>query len=240
MNYYERPELSNSAIKLINKSYSHYLGAKFLKTTPAMDVGSAFHCYILENDEFHERYIIKTAEMEFRTKEMKAFRDDQIAKGKVFIQEDDYKWFGKMYANLENHRLFSLIQGELEIEKEIYFDYLGVDCKAKVDLINHSNKMIFDFKSITDCALAENRARFDYAPQGYFYQVGAVKVFGSDYTFVLVFCEKNYPNEVKFIAYNPETLDYGREFIHKGIERYKYLQANRDCYKGYSDDFIWV
>lgn len=240
MDYYENPKLSNSMIKLINKSYSHYLGAKFLKTTLAMDVGSAFHCYILENDKFHERYIVKPEGMSFTKKDGIAWRDTQLEKGLQIIKEEDFLWFDKALTNLKNHRLYPLMTGDTQVEQEIYFDYNGVECKGKMDLINHSNKIIFDLKSIQNCEKAEMKAKFDYSSQGYFYEVGAKKCFNADYIFVLVFCEKDFPNQVKFISLSAETREYGKRQIDNGIEKYKYLQENPDCFKGYNDDFIIV
>lgn len=240
MDYYEVDRLSNSMIKLLNKSYAHYLGHKQQKTTQAMKVGNAFHAYILEPERFEKEYIVKPPDMNFTKKDGIAWRDEKLNNGLTIITNDEYEFFKSSKQNLENHRLYPLLQGETEIEKEVYFDYRGIECKGKYDLINHSNNIIFDLKSIANCSKAETVARFDYSSQGAFYELSSEKTFGKHYTFVLIFCEKEFPNGIKFITLSPETLEYGMKQIDSGIDKYLYLQENPDCFTGYSDSFIYA
>lgn len=240
MDYYEIDRLSNSMIKLINKSYAHYLGNKNSKTTQAMKVGNAFHASILEPNRFEKEYVVKPPNMSFTKKDGIAWRDEKLNNGFTIITSEEFEFFKASKMNLENHRLYPLLQGETEIEKEVYFDYRGVACKAKYDLINHSNRIIFDLKSIANCSKAETVAKYDYSSQGAFYQLSSKIEFGEEYTFVLIFCEKEFPNGIKFITLTPETIEYGMKFIDNGIDKFLYLQENPDCFTGYSDNFIYA
>ena len=239
MNYYERTELSNSKIKLINRSYREFLGAGG-KVTPAMVEGNAFHTYMLEPEEFDRRYVFKPEGLSFATKDGKLWRSAQLENGLQIIDADCKDKFFYMKRNLMEHRLSHLLLGDNEVEKEIYFNFNGVDCKAKLDLINHSNKIIFDYKTIEDCQNAEKTCRFEYGQQAYFYQQAVFAEYKEYYDFIFIFCEKKFPNECKFIRLSNESLEYGIDKIHSGIERYKYLIENPECFKGYADDIIIV
>jgi hypothetical protein len=88
----KRDYLSASALKAFAQSPNHYLAyvTKTIDPSPAMELGSAIHCAILEPDKFVERYAIAPA-VDRRTKEGKStwqeFSDANA--GKTILTEQD-------------------------------------------------------------------------------------------------------------------------------------------------------
>lgn len=242
-NYFDRPELSHSDLMLINKSIEHYLCKGNFESTDAMDVGSAFHCYILESHKFNDLYVIKPEGMKFTTKDGKEWQANNL--DKVIISYEDFKWFELMQRKITDHPLNYLLQGEnIEVEKELYFEYEGVQCRSKLDYINHDLKICFDFKTISDCSKAESECKFRYCSQAYFYQVALYQNFNSIYRCIDIFTEKSYPHGIKFCEFGAETLNAGANKIHKAIDKYKIYRTGTDLgykeYIGYSDKLIEV
>lgn len=235
IDYYKRPELSNSDIKLINQSWLHYISKGNFPATPAMNVGSAFHTFILEPEKFNKEFAIKT--LNLATKEGKEWKAEQG--DKIIIDESDYIWFSTMEERILAHPLNFLFEN-MEVEKEIYFEYNDVQCRAKLDIINHDIKTIIDLKSIVNCSKAENSVKYDYASQAAFYRQGMYELTGEWYDFVFVFAEKSFPHGVKFINTSEQTFYNGMIEIEKGIEIYKKYKAKPNLYAGYSDSFIEV
>jgi hypothetical protein len=70
-------------------------------------------------------------------------------KDKIIITEDDFKMLQTMDKNLYNHPSYDTIfanSTDIEIEKEVYFEYRVIQCRAKLDLVNHYNNLLIDYK----------------------------------------------------------------------------------------------
>lgn len=239
-NYYDNPALSNSDLGLIDKSIFHYLNKKSLKTTDAMEIGKAFHLLVLEPHKFDNEVAIMP-ELNLRTNDGKAQKESflQENEGKIIIAKDDYDLFKYMVNNLQQFPYYDAFfnSNDKEIEKEIYFEYRDLPCRAKLDLIEHNNGMIIDLKTINSCERAENVVKYDYSRQAAWYKL-ALESIGLDYNFMFVFIEKSFPQFPKFIVTSDETLERGRNEYNRILDKYfKYLD-NPDCYKGYSENII--
>lgn len=238
--YFKTDMLSNSSIQKLLQSPLAYLQRNDIKETPAMQIGTAFHTFILENDKFFDNYVIKPDGMNFVTKDGKAWRDEQT---KIIIDSDVYENFQKQYENIYKHPYSYLLRdGEIEIEKEVYFNYNGVECKMKIDLYNKTHNTIIDLKSIADCSKSENATRYDYLTQSVFYRIGMQSVndlnFENDFYFV--FSEKANPFGCKWIELSEQTTALGLEKIHKAMEIYNKLRNNELWYLDYSENIITV
>jgi len=91
---HKRSYLSTSALKAYAKSPNHYIeyvnGER--KATPAMELGSAIHCAILEPDEWHDRYTV-VPKVDRRTKAGKAaWETFNIASiGKTVLTDEQHR-----------------------------------------------------------------------------------------------------------------------------------------------------
>lgn len=224
LDYYDRPEISHSDLKLIDKSLAHYYNKGLHVPTPEMIEGSAFHCYFLEPEKFNSLYAIKPEGLSLATKEGKEWKKENESLITV-----NGSWFEPAKKAILEHPLSSYLDGKAE--QEYYFKYNGVNCRSKLDLFNENLDLIIDLKTIADASKAENRVKFDYASQAYFYK----KAVGNDPDFYFLFVEKSEPYGVKWICPTAETLAYGRDFVNRAIEKYKI-----GGYTGYSEGLIYV
>lgn len=238
MNYFKRPELSNSDIKLLLKSPDAYLNKEFSEPTDAMILGTALHCYILENDAFKAHYSIKPVGLSLATKEGKLWRDSQT---NTIISESDVVMFETMRQNILKHPYsFLLTDGKREIEKEYYFNYNGIDCRSKIDMVNHDYLTIIDLKSISDCSRAENVTKYENDTQSTFYKLALRNQIpeGLNYDFVFIYTEKTYPFGCKFIQLSEWSEMQSLGKIHKAMEIYNNLENLN--YFGYDSNIITV
>lgn len=238
--YFKVNRLSNSGIVKLLQSPLAYLERDKFQGTKATEIGTAFHTYILENHKFFDNYVIKPENMSFVTKDGKAWRDEQT---KIIIENDVYENFKKQYENIFKHPYSYLLRdGEIEVEKEVYFTYNGIDCKIKIDLYNKTYGTIIDLKSIADCDKAENVTRYDYLTQSVFYRIGmqSTNDLNFENEFYFVFSEKQNPFGCKWIELSEQSTAIGLEKIHKAMEIYSKIQQNELWYLDYSDSVILV
>ena len=85
--YFDNVGISNSGLGLIAKSPAHYQASLQMtrKQTPALQLGSAVHCAVLEPEEFGKRYAL--AEFDRRTKEGKAAYQEMLENGQEGLSE---------------------------------------------------------------------------------------------------------------------------------------------------------
>jgi len=235
MNYYDRQEVSNSDIKLLLTSPLHYIKKEKRKVTPAMEFGTNFHSFFLEGEKFGNETII--TDLNLTTKEGKEVKQQAEIDGKTIIKQDDYYKFLAMSNNLRSHPLSWIFDGDIEVETEIYFNWENVDCRSRLDMINHDIEAVIDLKTIADCSKAENAVKFDYDTQGVFYPKAVFEKYGKHYDFIFAFVEKESPFGVKFITMSNDTKQRGFDKIMKGFDIYKNLD---NIFHGYSNEFIEV
>lgn len=101
------------------------------------DTGSAFHCYILEPNEFDKRFYIA----EFKNN----FEDEK----RTFIKDIDFEFIVKAKKSIKNKYSYILENEEMN-EIAILANIDGVPFKAKIDklIITDAKVVIIDLKSI--------------------------------------------------------------------------------------------
>jgi len=235
IDYYDRKEVSNSDIQLLLTSPLHYLKKQKRKTTPAMEFGTNFHSYFLEPEKFANQTII--TDLDLTTKDGKKVKAEALESGKRIIKQDEFNKIVEMRNSLIAHPLSFIFNGNIEVETEIYFNWDGIDCRSKLDLINNDIETIVDLKTIADCSKAENSVKYDYTTQGVFYEKAVYEETGKHYDFVFAFVEKESPFGVKFITVSNDTKQRGFDMIMKGFDIFKNID---NIFHGYSQDFIEV
>lgn len=139
--YFAMDRMSNSALKHFKRSPRHYLWNKMNKQepTPAMVFGSAFHCFILEQERFKLEYAIKQ-KVDGRTKAGKEYNDnfDLENSGKSIITTEDLFCLQRMQEKLsKNEFAMELLNEPGEVEKPFLWqdEVSGVMMKAKMDKV---------------------------------------------------------------------------------------------------------
>jgi len=139
--YFALDRMSNSALKHFKRSPRHYLWNKQHKQqpTPAMIFGSAFHCFILEQERFKKDYAVMQ-NADGRTREGKAYKEQFYLEhgGKEIITMEDYFTLQKMQEKLsKNVFAMELLNEQGEVEKPFLWqdEISGVQMKAKMDKV---------------------------------------------------------------------------------------------------------
>lgn len=217
--YFALDRMSNSALKHFKRSPRHYLFQKNNKIEPteAMIIGSAFHCFVLENSEFDNRFAVMP-KVDRRTtsgKESYAYFLSQN-EGKTIIDQPNMEMIKRMNQALLNHEFASeLLELGGETEKPFLWNeqVTGTPMKGKMDRVHPS--FTLDLKSCVN-AHPETFARtaFDnYLTQPAVYRE-ARKMNGmskGDFYFIAV--EKEAP-------YGVSVLKCGRDFLEQGAISY--------------------
>jgi len=125
MNYYDRPELSHSKLKRIDRGYEYY--KQEFESSPAMREGTVLHEAILEGMQFEEG--------NYKTF-CKSLKNNEVPEG--YLEKIDY-YKKRVLKHPEAHRLKG------QVETELYSTREGFDIKGKVDVIGDG--FLTDFKT---------------------------------------------------------------------------------------------
>lgn len=227
--------LSNSRMDtLIYDTPAHYWAAleKPSVQTKAMAFGSAYHCYMLETDDFYNRFAILPPGFDGRTKAGKELMQQITDSGKLVITDSEYSIISEMSYNLVNHAFAnSKIENATCLEWPIVANALQIGAphndifavvKGKADIVGCN--YIADLKTISDLRddTIARAIRDGYARQGAFY----LDLFGKE-VFYLIFQEKSSPYEIRVIRLNEAQIDYGRAQYELALHRYNAMLAEK-------------
>lgn len=149
----DKDHLSKSWLDMINKSPAHlktYLdNISNHKPTDAMIVGSMIHTYILEYDDFYNRYAI-SPDFNKRTNVGKEDYKNwcESIGDMIVITKDQEEYCKKMkclfYKNPIASKLLENTIPEITVK---WISENGVKCKAKADALSRDNDYIIDIKT---------------------------------------------------------------------------------------------
>lgn len=169
----KRNYLSYSALKQFAKSPNHYLmyvGREFVET-PAMVLGSALHCLVLEPEKWSERYIT-APKFDRRTKAGKEQAEawELAADGRTHITADQEQAVMAMKSAIMSHRVASELLEQTRPEVPVEGDIEGVQFKGVVDALG--DRYAVDIKTTSDAspeAFRRQASQLDYHLQAAIY-----------------------------------------------------------------------
>ncbi len=239
---YDRADayVRNSHLNLIRRSPAH---CKFALDnpsggikTPAMALGTALHCRILEPDEFDHRFAVKP-DVDARTKsgktELEEFKRWNSAK--TLITATDLAHIEGMALKVfESQEAKTLLTGgRAEVSCFWKEDQTQAKCKARLDYFNIPQRYILDVKTTDDCGrlnFARSIARYGYARQAAYYAMGASYVTAQDIDdFIFLAIEKDPPYEFAIYRLDYGSLEKGRTEIFEALVKFKQCR----------DDGVW-
>jgi hypothetical protein len=232
--YHAGEGVCSTDLRHIARSPAHYV--EYRKTrrspTPAMILGSVFHCLALEPETFELEYAIEP-ELDGRTKEGKAKRAEfQLAsQGKRIIECTVYETAVAMATSLMAHPLArSLVTGGVA-EQSIFWESAAVDgvlCKCRPDFVKDlgdGRYLIVDLKSTEDArqeAFEKSAWNQRYYVQAPYYWDGCTAAFGrAPAGFVFIATEKDPPYAVSIYEASVEMLGAGRDEYRRNLRTYK-------------------
>ena len=151
--YHSRPEWSYSQMKVIIDSGIDYAVASKRGMLPGpsgkfIDLGELAHMFVLGGDA--EAFIV-TPYSDFRTKEAREWKAEQLDAGKTIITKEQYDAIAQIVDNIENHPMSKkLLKGKnVKHEIEMFATAEDVRLRGKADalLINGDSMIVTDIKT---------------------------------------------------------------------------------------------
>jgi exodeoxyribonuclease VIII len=186
--------------------------------SPAMALGSAFHCLVLDRDSFNREYIV-APKVDRRTKAGKQeWEDFQTTAGRrTVLTEDQYATAKWMAGSVINHQWWEdTIPQELDrnmTERSFIFKKstsacCPSACKARIDYLHDG--LLLDLKTtsgdLSINSLTRTMANYGYAEQLAFYLMAATSCGVPVNRVVVGFVRNVAPHSVRFVEIDPEWL----------------------------------
>ncbi|WP_105466889.1 exodeoxyribonuclease VIII [Escherichia coli] len=236
-NYHAGPGVSKSQLDDIADTPALYLWRKNAPVdttkTKTLDLGTAFHCRVLEPEEFSNRFIV-APEFNRRTnagkEEEKAFLMECASTGKTVITAEEGRKIELMYQSVMALPLGQwLVESAGHAESSIYWEdpETGILCRCRPDKIIPEFHWIMDVKTTADIQRFKT-AYYDYRyhVQDAFYSDGYEAQFGVQPTFVFLVASTT----VECGRYPVEIFMMGEEAKLAGQQEYhRNLQTLADC-----------
>ena len=152
--YRKEEGVNQSSLKKILISPAHYQAAlkDRLIPTPAMQMGTAAHCLILDGQAaFDGAYVKKPDGIKLNTKEGKEWKASVGRKTVLAAGGKDDPW-GSVHGMAESLSRLEWYAGTdseyiKRNEVSIYWDELGVCCKARLDSVLAEEGIVLDLKT---------------------------------------------------------------------------------------------
>ncbi len=236
-NYHVGPGVSKSQLDDIADTPALYLWRKNAPVdttkTKTLDLGTAFHCRVLEPEEFSNRFIV-APEFNRRTnagkEEEKAFLMECASTGKTVITAEEGRKIELMYQSVMALPLGQwLVESAGHAESSIYWEdpETGILCRCRPDKIIPEFHWIMDVKTTVDIQRFKT-AYYDYRyhVQDAFYSDGYEAQFGVQPTFVFLVASTT----VECGRYPVEIFMMGEEAKLAGQQEYhRNLRTLADC-----------
>lgn len=226
--YHARPEWSYSQMKVIIDSGIDYAVANKRGMLPgpsskAIDLGELAHMFVLGGDA--EIFSV-TPYSDFRCKEARDWKAEQLAAGKTIITKDQYDSIAQIVDNIEDHPMSKkLLKGEnVKHEIEMYATAEGVKLRGKADamLVDGDALIITDIKTTAQF----DEWKYKSMRRHYDLQAATYSLIGSAST-------KTSPSKCNFYFCVVETVaPYRVQYHHAGLEFLEHGESKlADCLK---------
>ena len=236
---YRREEGANqSSLKKILESPAHYQAAlkNKLIPTPTMQMGTAVHCKVLDGDiAFDRQYIKKPDDLSLATKEGKAWKAEAGRKKVLTSGGKDDPW-GSVIGMSESLRKLAWFAGADDEyikynEVSVYWEWLGVRCKARLDRVLVEEGIVLDVKttdSVDPELFTKKVVNLGYDFQSSYYTRAAEVAYGKKFRFIFAAVERKAPYTVDLFEVTDEMMEEGLTKCELALETYATCDANEE------------
>ena len=244
LNMVRAKDASWSTLKYYDKSPAHYLQAVLNppERTPAMLVGSALHCRVLEPDKFPERYAVAPSGLDRRTKSGKeawaAFEAKSAGK-EILTAEQAEQIEGMASSLLAQGSVSAKLLAWCEYREEVirwHDRHTDLPCKGIVDAFGED--FALDIKTTDDAssrAFSRTLYNYQYHGQAAFYLDGLHQCGFPVANFLFLVVERSAPFGVCAYACTEEVLGAGRLLYQRLLDRHSTCLA-AGKWPGYPDE----
>lgn len=186
--------------------------------------GRAAHCLILGDEVFSESYVIMPFDS-LRTKEARAWKEEQIAAGKTVITADQLEDIRRMADNLSKVPLVQagILAGEPEVSLIWQDEPTQIWVKSRPDVIQLNGQVVADLKTCASASLIDCQrsiTKYGYDMQFALAIEGIERIFGVTATdAVVIFAEKSAPYHVRSMPIDADTLYWARMRVRRGLDK---------------------
>lgn len=234
--YRKEAGVNQSSLKKILDSPAHYQAALKFKMipTPAMEMGTAAHCLVLDGEEaFNGAYIKKPDGLSLATKQGKEWKAS-VGRKKVLNsggKDDPWNSVQGMAESLRRLQWYSGTDSEYikRNEVSIYWDWMGVRCKARLDSVLIEEGIVLDLKttdSVDPELFAKKVVGLGYDFQAAYYAKAAEVAFGKEFKFIFAAIERKAPYTVDLFDVTPDMLAEGMYKCEKALKIYAECEAS--------------
>jgi hypothetical protein len=202
--YHRSDGISRSMLCEIKKSPFHYwykyLSGQYVQedATPAMNIGSAVHCLVLEPHLFKDSFYIceqKTRPVKDSTSWHKML---ELARGRIVLTETEINKASAIANAVRADSYCQLLFKDCHIEDSVYFTHEATGLQVKVRPDAWYGSIAFDLKTTNDAstrAFEMSSYRYDYYLQAAmnFKAFESIGIMLDEFVFVVVEKEPPYP-----------------------------------------------
>ncbi len=234
--YRKEPGVNQSSLKKILQSPAHYQAALKFKMipTPAMEMGTALHALSLDGeDAFNKSYVKKPEGLSLATKEGKAWKAE-LGRKKVLNsggKDDPWGSVQGMNESLKRLQWFNPDQDDYikYNEVSVYWDWMGVPCKARLDRVCVEEGLVLDLKttdSIEPDLFLKKVIGLGYDFQAAYYAKAAEVAFGKPFKFLFVAVERKAPYTVDIFEATPDMVEEATYKCEQALRQYALCTEN--------------
>lgn len=236
--YHALPYLNASALKELARSPAHYW-AKFLdpnrekiEPTTAMQIGTATHTMVLENDKFEVEFMVAPEGLNRAHKAVKELAQECKDNGKTLILNDEFEMVKNIAQAVSEHEKadFILSHNQGLAEDTILFCIDNIEAKARLDWSippceEFPNGLVADLKTTANCSMDEFKKsiwNYRYDIQAKWYQMAFMAKYETQEPpmFLFIACEKENPFAVNVFLASDSMLAKGQETIQELLKVY--------------------
>lgn len=202
--YHSSAGVSRSMLSELRLSPYHYwykyLSGQYVadEPTPAMNIGSAVHCLVLEPLLFKDSFYICEQKRRPNRDTPSFNRLLESANGRIILTEDEIEIASKVANSVRADSFCHHLLKGCAIEESIYFEHeeTGLQCKVRPDA--WCNTIAFDLKTTNDAsdrAFQMSSYKYDYYLQAAmnFKAFESIGVMLEEFVFIVVEKEPPYP-----------------------------------------------
>ncbi len=212
--------------------------------SPALALGSAAHCLILEGKaEFDSQYLVTDGPTNPRTgepfgKSTKAYAEWKATQEREIVSGKDYNFIMKLQTSVWLHPVASELLSGGVAEGVVREEYCGVPCQIRMDWFSEKYGLV-DLKTCDSLKWFESDCRrYGYLFQMAFYRSVIRKATGRNVPVHIVAVEKNEPFSTGVWKLTDEVLDLAELANKAALERYRNCCVSGAWPTGYEDTRI--
>ena len=237
--YHAHDSVSNSGLKLVNRSPAHFKYQKERESTRSMVVGSALHMACLEPDLFYQTYTLLRKADDRRSTEykeaVKLHREELVL---VASECERVEGIMKSLHSNANIKHYLDIDGWCELSGFVEDPETGIVCRHRFDKLTRSGIGI-DLKTTTDArndAFSRSIMSFGYHVQDAFYNAQYNWINGvhlADFIFIAIESESPYASKIYRI--DSDSIDAGEFVYREALNKYAYCKQMNE-WPAYDDE----